>query len=119
MVTVDAPRTAKLPADPRTVAAAAGELAPRSMASGNWPVTVAPGALINFSTSVLLSNWGPAVVNGAAGVIPAVLHYYVKFVPGSNEAGIVEFLLTAAAIGIIYKETASISGAACRSNGLS
>lgn len=47
----------------------------------------------------------------AAGVIPAVLHYYVKFVPGSNEAGIVEFLLTAAAIGIIYKETASISGA--------
>ncbi len=49
--------------------------------------------------------------NGAAGVIPAVLHYYVKFVPGSNERGIVEFLLTAAAIGIIYKETASISGA--------
>ena len=52
-----------------------------------------------------------APTNGAAGVIPAVLHYYVKFVPGSNEAGIVDFLLTAAAIGIIYKETASISGA--------
>jgi L-serine dehydratase len=52
-----------------------------------------------------------APTNGAAGVIPAVLHYYVKFVPGSNERGIVDFLLTAAAIGIIYKETASISGA--------
>ncbi|PTB22302.1 L-serine ammonia-lyase [Trinickia symbiotica] len=52
-----------------------------------------------------------APTNGAAGVIPAVLHYYVKFVPGANEDGIVEFLLTAAAIGIIYKETASISGA--------
>ncbi|QCP53342.1 L-serine ammonia-lyase [Trinickia violacea] len=52
-----------------------------------------------------------APTNGAAGVIPAVLHYYVKFVPGSNENGIVDFLLTAAAIGIIYKETASISGA--------
>ncbi|HVE10380.1 MAG TPA: L-serine ammonia-lyase [Paraburkholderia sp.] len=52
-----------------------------------------------------------APTNGAAGVIPAVLHYYVKFVPGSNEDGIVRFLLTAAAIGIVYKETASISGA--------
>ena len=44
-----------------------------------------------------------APTNGAAGVIPAVLHYYVKFVPEPNEAGIVEFLMTAAAIGIIYK----------------
>ncbi|MCQ4677768.1 L-serine ammonia-lyase [Ralstonia pseudosolanacearum] len=52
-----------------------------------------------------------APTNGAAGVIPAVLHYYVKFVPGSTDNGIVEFLLTAAAIGIIDKETASISGA--------
>jgi L-serine dehydratase len=52
-----------------------------------------------------------APTNGAAGVVPAVLHYYVKFVPGSTEKGIVDFLLTAAAIGIIYKETASISGA--------
>ncbi|CAG4893708.1 L-serine ammonia-lyase [Paraburkholderia gardini] len=52
-----------------------------------------------------------APTNGAAGVIPAVLHYYVKFMHASNDAGIVTFLLTAAAIGIIYKETASISGA--------
>jgi L-serine dehydratase len=52
-----------------------------------------------------------APTNGAAGVIPAVLHYYVGFVPGASEEGIVTFLLTAAAIGSIYKETASISGA--------
>lgn len=52
-----------------------------------------------------------APTNGAAGIIPAVLHYYWHFVPGANEAGIHEFLLTAAAIGILYKENASISGA--------
>ncbi len=52
-----------------------------------------------------------APTNGAAGVIPAVLHYYVNFVPGSSSQGVVDFLLTAAAIGILYKENASISGA--------
>lgn len=52
-----------------------------------------------------------APTNGAAGIIPAVLHYYVEFVPGADELGIVRFLLTAGAIGVIYKETASISGA--------
>jgi L-serine dehydratase len=52
-----------------------------------------------------------APTNGAAGVLPAVLHYYVKFVPGANDDGIVDFLLTAAAIGVVYKENASISGA--------
>ncbi|MGW5238491.1 L-serine ammonia-lyase [Monashia sp. NPDC004114] len=52
-----------------------------------------------------------APTNGAAGIIPAVLHYYVNFVPGANRDGIVRFLLTAGAIGVIYKETASISGA--------
>jgi L-serine dehydratase len=52
-----------------------------------------------------------APTNGAAGIIPAVLHYYVNFVPGADEAGVVRFLLTAGAIGVIYKETASISGA--------
>ncbi|GAA6525588.1 L-serine ammonia-lyase [Intrasporangium sp. DVR] len=52
-----------------------------------------------------------APTNGAAGIIPAVLHYYAAFVPGADEDGIVRFLLTAAAIGVIYKETASISGA--------
>ena len=52
-----------------------------------------------------------APTNGAAGIIPAVLHYYARFVPGANDAGVVDFLLTAAAIGILYKENASISGA--------
>jgi L-serine dehydratase len=52
-----------------------------------------------------------APTNGAAGIIPAVMHYYDRFVPGANEKGIVDFLLTAGAIGILYKENASISGA--------
>jgi L-serine dehydratase len=52
-----------------------------------------------------------APTNGAAGIIPAVLHYYHRFVPGANDEGVLDFLLTAAAIGILYKENASISGA--------
>ena len=52
-----------------------------------------------------------APTNGAAGIIPAVLHYYDRFVPGASEAGVVRFLLTAAAIGTLFKENASISGA--------
>ena len=52
-----------------------------------------------------------APTNGAAGIIPAVLMYYRRFVPGASEAGVVRFLLTAAAIGVLYKENASISGA--------
>ncbi len=52
-----------------------------------------------------------APTNGAAGIIPAVLHYYVNFVHGADRDGIVRFLLTAGAIGVIYMETASISGA--------
>jgi L-serine dehydratase len=49
--------------------------------------------------------------NGAAGIIPAVLKYYEQFVPGANAEGIRRFLLTAGAIGILYKINASISGA--------
>jgi L-serine dehydratase len=52
-----------------------------------------------------------APTNGAAGIIPAVLHYYMRFIPQADEAGVVRFLLTAGAIGILYKENASISGA--------
>jgi L-serine dehydratase len=52
-----------------------------------------------------------APTNGAAGVIPAVLAYYMRFVPGSNEAGMRTFLATAAAIGMLYKSNASISAA--------
>jgi L-serine dehydratase len=52
-----------------------------------------------------------APTNGAAGIVPAVLHYYTRFVPGANDDGVVRFLLTAGAIGVLYKENASISGA--------
>ena len=52
-----------------------------------------------------------APTNGAAGIVPAVLHYYDRFVPGASEAGVARFLLTAAAIGTLFKENASISGA--------
>ena len=52
-----------------------------------------------------------APTNGAAGIIPAVLHYYRRFVPGASDHGVVRFLLTAGAIGVLYKENASISGA--------
>jgi L-serine dehydratase len=52
-----------------------------------------------------------APTNGAAGIIPAVLHYYTRFVPGADDAGVIRFLLTAAAIGALFKENASISGA--------
>ncbi len=52
-----------------------------------------------------------APTNGAAGIVPAVLHYYTRFLPAANERGVIDFLLTAAAIGLLYKENASISGA--------
>ncbi|MGH8777720.1 L-serine ammonia-lyase [Paraburkholderia sp.] len=52
-----------------------------------------------------------APTNGAAGIIPAVLHYYMRFMPGSNQQGVIDFLMTAAAIGILYKLNASLSGA--------
>lgn len=52
-----------------------------------------------------------APTNGASGVIPAVLHYYMKFTPNPSEEGIIRFFLTATAIGILYKEGASLSAA--------
>jgi L-serine dehydratase len=52
-----------------------------------------------------------APTNGAAGIVPAVLHYYRRLVPRADDAGVARFLLTAGAIGALYKENASISGA--------
>ncbi|GAA5190119.1 L-serine ammonia-lyase [Arthrobacter gyeryongensis] len=52
-----------------------------------------------------------APTNGAAGIVPAVLHYYTKFVQGADDDGVVRFLLAAAAVGILFKINASISGA--------
>jgi len=52
-----------------------------------------------------------APTNGAAGVVPAVAHYYSRFIGGADHEGILRYFLTSAAIGILYKENASISGA--------
>ncbi len=52
-----------------------------------------------------------APTNGAAGVVPAIARYYLNFLPGADTEGLLRYLLTAAAIGILYKENASISGA--------
>lgn len=52
-----------------------------------------------------------APTNGAAGVVPSLLMYYRRFIHGANDDGVVRFLLTAGAIGVVIKELASISGA--------
>ncbi|MBO3744473.1 L-serine ammonia-lyase [Streptosporangiaceae bacterium NEAU-GS5] len=52
-----------------------------------------------------------APTNGAAGIVPAVLTYYMRFVPGADDDAVIRFLLTAGAIGVLFKENASISGA--------
>lgn len=52
-----------------------------------------------------------APTNGAAGIVPAVMHYYQQFVADASEDGLIRFLLTAGAIALLYKENASISGA--------
>ncbi|WP_418648360.1 L-serine ammonia-lyase [Thauera butanivorans] len=52
-----------------------------------------------------------APTNGAAGIIPAVLHYYMEFMPGSSDRDVDRFLLAAAAVGVLCKKNASISGA--------
>jgi len=52
-----------------------------------------------------------APTNGAAGVVPAVAHYYARFISGADHEGMIRYFLTSAAIGILYKENASISGA--------
>ncbi len=52
-----------------------------------------------------------APTNGAAGVVPAVARYYLDFIAGADEHGLLRYFLTAAAVGVLYKENASISGA--------
>ena len=52
-----------------------------------------------------------APTNGAAGIVPAVMHYYQRFCEGASDDGVVRFLLTAGAIGLLYKYNASVSGA--------
>jgi L-serine dehydratase len=106
----------------KDVAAEAEAHAAASVAWGNDAVVKAadPLDLIDWVTLYALAvneenAAGGRVVtaptNGAAGIIPAVLHYYWNFVPGSSEDGVVRFLLVAGGIGSLFKENASISGA--------
>jgi L-serine dehydratase len=89
----------------------------RKLASRNAGDPLAPLDWVNaFAMAVNEENAAggrvvTAPTNGAAGIIPAVGHYYRRFVSGSNAEGIFRYLLTAGAIGILYKENASISGA--------
>ena len=89
----------------------------RKLSTQNNTDPLAPMDWVNaFAMAVNEENAAGARVvtaptNGAAGIIPAVGHYYLQFVPGASAEGIFQYLLTAGAIGILYKENASISGA--------
>jgi len=92
-----------------------GELSERPEAAMRDPLTVLDWVNL-YALAVNEENAAggrvvTAPTNGAAGIIPSVLHYYDRFIPGANIQGVRTFLLTAAAIGILYKENASISGA--------
>jgi L-serine dehydratase len=100
--------------------AAAAEQARSAAAAQLAPPAADPLALIDwinvFAIAVNEENAAggrvvTAPTNGAAGIVPAVLHYYQRFMPGACEQGVIDFLLTAGAIGILYKLNASISGA--------
>jgi len=89
----------------------------RKLAAKNTGDPLAPLDWVNsFAMAVNEENAAggrvvTAPTNGAAGIIPAVGHYYRRFISGANDEGIFRYLLTAGAIGILYKENASISGA--------
>ncbi len=100
---------------PRRAPALHTELATRAGAAADDPLTTLDWVNL-YALAVNEENAAggrvvTAPTNGAAGIIPAVLHYYSRFCPGASEQGIFDFLLTAAAIGILYKENASLSGA--------
>ncbi len=88
----------------------------RCAAGGSSDPLIAMDWVNLFALAVNEENAGggrvvTAPTNGAAGIIPAVLHYYRRFIPNADDDGVVRFLLTAGAIGILYKKNASISGA--------
>ena len=92
-----------------------GELSSRPEAAMRDPLTVLDWVNL-YALAVNEENAAggrvvTAPTNGAAGIVPAVGHYYERFIPGANEQGVFDYLLTAAAVGILYKENASISGA--------
>ena len=89
----------------------------RKLASRNGNDPLAPIDWVNaFAMAVNEENAAggrvvTAPTNGAAGIIPAVGEYYARFIDGASREGVLRYLLTASAIGILYKENASISGA--------
>jgi len=100
---------------PRRAPALHAELSARPEAALRDPLTVLDWVNL-YALAVNEENAAggrvvTAPTNGAAGIVPAVLHYYDRFCMGANETGRFDFLLTAAAIGILYKLNASISGA--------
>jgi L-serine dehydratase len=102
----------QLTADPQTASEATG---PRAWAGAGDPLQVLDWVNL-YALAVNEENAAggrvvTAPTNGAAGIVPAVLHYYVRFVAGATERGVIDFLLTAGAIGLLYKENASLSGA--------
>ena len=96
-------------ADPvRSAAGAAGRGAADPLRAMDW---VTLFALAVNEENAAGGRVVTAPTNGAAGIIPAVLHYYDRFCPGASADGVVRFLLAAGAIGVLFKENASISGA--------
>lgn len=92
---------------------AEGLKAARNMTTSSMPASewVALFALAVNEENASGGRIVTAPTNGAAGIIPAVLHYYWSFIDGADEQGIIDFLMTAAAIGYLFKRNASISGA--------
>ncbi len=89
----------------------------RKLAESGYSDPLAPMDWVNvFAMAVNEENAAggrvvTAPTNGAAGIIPAVAHYYTRFIPQATKSGLEQYFLTAGAIGILYKENASISGA--------
>ena len=104
-----------LPGRPAGAAAGAGSVpAAGRRASGDDPLRAMDGDAVRAGRQEENAARGRVVTaptNRAAGIIPAVLHYYEWCVPGASQCGVTRFLLTAAAIGALFKENASISGA--------
>lgn len=95
--------------------------APPNCTANCWPrrttIRCAPSNWINLyaiawnEENAASGRAATAPTNGAAGVVPAVAHYYKHFAPSPSDEGIFRYFLAAGAIGILYKEDASISGA--------
>ena len=100
---------------PRRAARLYRQLAGQPEASARDPLTIMDWvnlyALAVNEENAVGGRVVTAPTNGAAGIVPAVLHYYVRFRPGADDDGVVRFLLTAGAIGLLFKVNASISGA--------